>query len=99
MKWKGSTSVRYEGARTAQKRNEYWDYERIVFGIVRQACKDYIKAKADWKAKEIRTFFYSRWFGTLTDLDPDYLVGQLDAMRRAHEKLGNVKTERSIPRE
>lgn len=96
MKWKGSTSVRYEGARTAQKRNEYWEYERLVSAIIRQTCKDYLRAKAPWKLAELRDFFFGSWFAMMTDLDPDYLVGRLDAMRRAKEKLGNVKTERRV---
>ncbi len=56
-------------------------YENLANAIVLQAVKDY---RASWKKrtggierKRIEDFFYSDFFGNITDVDPGYLVRKL----------------------
>lgn len=63
-------------------------YEELANAIVEQAAKDYreIRRKLrknpnDMTARgqmgEVVRFFHSRWFGILTDANPDYILEQL----------------------
>ena len=63
-------------------------YEALANAIVEQAVKDYrdalrrLKKHPDSKAAmadamEIEEFFHSPWYGTLTQIDPDYLIERL----------------------
>ena len=63
-------------------------YEELANAIVEQAAKDYRemrrklrKSPNDMTARgqmgEVVKFFHSRWFGILTDANPDYILEQL----------------------
>lgn len=60
----------------------------LAKAIIKQAAKDYlyvvkaVKRQKDAraalkKALEIEAFLHSRWYGTLTQIDPDYLIERL----------------------
>ena len=56
-------------------------YENLANAIVVQAVKDYRAAKRTGNSGQIasiRRFFRSDWFGTLTDIDGEYLIRKLD---------------------
>lgn len=64
------------------------NYENLANAIIQQAAKDYIHAlrtvkrrknaeEALREALEIEAFFHSPWYGTLTQIDPDYLIERL----------------------
>ena len=68
-------------------------YEELANAIVEQAAKDYreIRRKLrknpnDMTARgqmgEVVRFFHSRWFGILTDANPDYILEQLKEENR-----------------
>ena len=68
-------------------------YEELANAIVEQAAKDYreIRRKLrknpnDMTARgqmgEVVKFFHSRWFGILTDANPDYILEQLKEENR-----------------
>lgn len=63
-------------------------WEALANGIVEQAVKDYRAALKTLRrhpnskaamadAMEIEKFFHSPWYGTLTRIDPDYLIDRL----------------------
>ena len=63
-------------------------YEELANAIVEQAAKDYREMRRklrknpnDMTARgqmgEVVRFFHSRWFGILTDANPDYILEQL----------------------
>ncbi|MEF2688650.1 MAG: hypothetical protein U0M73_03795 [Christensenellales bacterium] len=67
---------------------EYEPYIDLAIAIIVQAADDYRKAlwqlkrnpkyyPALTKKSEIERFFYSAWFGVLTDADPDYILTRL----------------------
>jgi hypothetical protein len=63
-------------------------YENLANAIVVQAVKDYRAAKRtgnSGRIASIRRFFRSAWFGTLTDVDGEYLIRILDE-EAAHDK-------------
>ena len=66
----------------------YDPYEELANAIVEQAAKDYREMRRklrknpdDMTARgqmgEVVRFFHSRWFGILTDANPDYILEQL----------------------
>ena len=68
-------------------------YEELANAIVEQAAKDYRemyrklrKNPNDMTARgqmgEVVRFFHSRWFGILTDANPDYILEQLKEENR-----------------
>lgn len=46
-------------------------YEDLANAIILQAVKDY---KNGYRRDEIKRFFDSQWFKTLTNIDPDYIM-------------------------
>jgi hypothetical protein len=63
-------------------------YEDLANGIILQAVTDLRNAlealkrnPKNWKAEhevfEIEKFFHSEWFGTLTDVDPDFILDRI----------------------
>ena len=63
-------------------------YEELANAIVEQAAKDYREMRRKLKKNpndmvvrgqmgEVVKFFHSRWFGILTDANPDYILEQL----------------------
>ena len=63
-------------------------YEELANAIVEQAAKEYREMRRklrknpnDMTARgqmgEVVRFFHSRWFGILTDANPDYILEQL----------------------
>ena len=68
-------------------------YEELANAIVEQAAKDYREMRSklrknpnDMTARgqmgEVVKFFHSRWFGILTDANPDYILEQLKEENR-----------------
>ena len=68
-------------------------YEELANAIVEQAAKDYREMRRklrknpnDMTARgqmgEVVKFFHSRWFGILTDANPDYILEQLKEENR-----------------
>ncbi len=68
-------------------------YEELANAIVEQAAKDYREMRRklrknpnDMTARgqmgEVVRFFHSRWFGILTDANPDYILEQLKEENR-----------------
>lgn len=62
-------------------------YHLLANAIVKQAADDYIQLRTgigssrplppECNLREIQEFVYSQWFGTLSDVSPDYLMEQL----------------------
>lgn len=63
-------------------------YEALANAIVTQAVKDYRMAQRKLKVRpsslmardivrEVEAFFHSAWFGTLTAIDPNYILYKL----------------------
>lgn len=52
-------------------------YEALANAIIVQAVKDYWGG-GYYERRELRKFFRSSYFGTLTELDPEYLVKRLE---------------------
>ena len=63
-------------------------YEELANASVEQAAKDYREMRRKLKKNpndmtargqmgEVVKFFHSRWFGILTDANPDYILEQL----------------------
>ena len=46
-------------------------YEDLGNAIILQAVKDW---KNGYRREEVERFFYSQWFKTLTNIDPDYIM-------------------------
>ena len=68
-------------------------YEELANAIVEQAAKDYREMRRKLKKNpndmtargqmgEVVRFFHSRWFGILTDANPDYILEQLKEENR-----------------
>lgn len=79
----------------------------LAAAIIESACKDYAAAlkrayRAELKGKSItalydaevikKRFFYTPYFGLLTDLDPDYLMQQIEEMIK--EEIKNERNYR-----
>ena len=77
-------------ARRNQGRDAYQEagWESLANAIVAQASKDYVESLSKTNQKrtgkekldpeEIKKFFRSHWCEMLTDLDPEYLISELD---------------------
>lgn len=62
-------------------------YHLLANAIVKQPADDYIQLRTgigssrplppECNLREIQEFVYSQWFGTLSDVSPDYLMEQL----------------------
>ena len=68
-------------------------YEELANAIVEQAAKDYREMRRKLKKNpndmtargqmgEVVKFFHSRWFGILTDANPDFILEQLKEENR-----------------
>lgn len=77
-------------------------YEALANAIIVQAVMDYKAVfsllqknpedrMAQAEAKRIKRFFHSRWFRTLTTLDAEYLIRQIED---EVEEEANTKTKR-----
>lgn len=67
--------------------NDIKAYENLANAIIEQAVHDYLVAKKKnyvGKIKEIEKFFHSDMFTMLTNVDPDFLLKELEV------KYGNV---------
>ena len=65
-------------------------YENLANAIVLQAVKDYRAAKRtgnSGRIASIRRFFRSDWFGTLTDIDGEWLIRKLDEEAKRGDRL------------
>lgn len=61
--------------------------ERLSNAIIIQAAKDYLSAKRKNNTRELaelKRFFHSEWYGTLTQIDGDVLIDMLD---RKYEQI------------
>lgn len=78
-------------------------YEALANAIIVQAVMDYKSVfkllmknpedrMAQAEAKRIKNFFHSRWFRTLTTLDAEYLIRQIED---EVEEEANIKTKRT----
>lgn len=67
---------------------EFEPYFDLANAIIVQAASDYRNALRQLKRnpnyypaqkvrREIEMFFYSAWFGTLTEADPDYILTRI----------------------
>ena len=52
-------------------------YQALANAIIEQAVKDYRRTNNERELQEIERFFHSNWFGTLSKIDPEYLIRQL----------------------
>ena len=63
-------------------------YQELANAIVVQAARDYllilrllkhhpVDSEAWRKAREYESFFYSDWYSTMTNVDPEYLISRL----------------------
>ena len=52
-------------------------YQALANAIIEQAVKDYRLTNNEREIQEIERFFRSKWFGTLSKIDPEYLIRQL----------------------
>lgn len=63
-------------------------YQSLANAIVAQAARDYLyllrllkrhpeDSTVQKKAEMFERFFHSDWYSTLTDVDPEYLIGRL----------------------
>ena len=69
--------------------------EALANAIIVQAANDYrlaLHRKDLVRTFEVEHFFRSRWFGQLTSVDPEYLLGRL---RKEHETNGRKGVSRS----
>lgn len=56
-------------------------YENLANAVILQAVSDYRaakKARNKREQAEVLRFFRSKWFGVLTEVDPEYLIRRLD---------------------
>lgn len=72
--------------------------ENLANAIIKQACDDWLNSDylriGDQKEEngtyynrdECEQFFRSQWFGTLTGLDPEYLIAKLKAIDRKRRR-------------
>ena len=56
-------------------------YEELAQAIILQAVKDYRLHDDAAERDSIEQFFRSRWFGVLTNLDPEMLISRLRKTR------------------
>jgi len=52
-------------------------YQELANAIVLQAVKDYRLHDDEQELASIERFFYSDWFGVLTNIDPEILITKL----------------------
>ena len=62
-------------------------WENLANAIILQAANDYLASPEKRKREyvhldEVINFFHGDWFGILTQVDPDYLLEQLDKEKR-----------------
>ena len=60
-------------------------YHGLANAIVLQAVEDYRMADDEWERKKIERFFRSRWFGVLSDTDPDALITKLRKEKKQYD--------------
>lgn len=61
-------------------------WQNLAIAIVAVAADDYrraLKENNEEEQREIRRFFYSKWYKTLTKLNPNTLLGMLHAEHQA----------------
>ena len=77
-------------------------FEDLANAIVAQAAKDYgmvmdsTTPQGQTKKKELLEFFYSEWFGTLSKVDPDYILARVERnelLKGTHFLKGKRKNE------
>lgn len=82
------------------KAEDEWVY-RLIAAIIARAFEDYLLSseKPDKATKrteryyylqDVTDFVYSDWFAALTDIDPDWLIGEFKKARR--EKKGRYNS-------
>lgn len=81
-------------------------YEALANAIIVQAVLDYKAARrillkhpedilAQAEVTKIKRFFHSKWFRTLTNVDGDYLIRQVEADIEAETETEKVRAYRS----
>ena len=82
-------------------------YVELANAIVLQAFKDYRKAlfkmvqePEEWKhrsaKKKLERFFQSKWYRTLTDLDPEILMREAERQADARERAERKAAEQNF---
>lgn len=85
-------------------------FDVLAIAIVEQAAKDYVKViRKLWDKKltviqkrklmlekaDLEGFFYSEWYGWLTDINPDRLISQCRVVAREKEKQAIERRNRA----
>ena len=72
---------------------------RLIAAIIVRAREDYVlscersesKRKTNFYLDDVERFVYSKWFATLSDIDPDWLMEQLRKARREQNRKYNSR--------
>ena len=60
-------------------------FEELAQAIILQAVKDYRLHDDETERDSIEQFFRSRWFGILTNIDPEMLISKLRKEKACHD--------------
>ena len=60
-------------------------FEELAHAIILQAVKDYRLHDDEPERDNIERFFRSRWFGILTNIDPEMLISKLRKEKSCHD--------------
>ena len=60
-------------------------FEELAHAIILQAVRDYRLHDDESKRDNIERFFRSRWFGILTNIDPEMLISKLRKEKACHD--------------
>jgi len=60
-------------------------FEELAHAIILQAVKDYRLHDDEPERDNIEQFFRSRWFGILTNIDPEMLISKLRKEKACHD--------------
>lgn len=60
----------------------------LMAAVIKEACKDYktgLKTDNEYILDDVRRFFRSQWFRTLSDLDPDMLMASIKELLKEED--------------
>ena len=104
----------HKNAYVSKREQGMGDWQRIVYedlanAIIEKACKDYVSLGSNntrtiddgnrrVNKPEILNFFRSQWFHELTDIDPEYLILQLDrkVARRERKQIKEIERPKEL---
>lgn len=72
---------------------------RLIAAIIVRAREDYVlscersesKRNTNFYLDDVESFVYSKWFATLSDIDPDWFMEQLRKARREQNRKYNSR--------